>query len=48
MLNPKRLKNIKNNQIQMWRVELGNFYYDMKHLLEKVIWHLTLCREFVQ
>ena len=32
MLHPKRLGKIKNNKIQMWRAELGNFDYDIKHL----------------
>ena len=32
MLHPKRLGKIKNNKIQMWRVKLGNFDYDIKHL----------------
>lgn len=32
MLNPKRLGKIKNDKIQLWRAELGNFDYDIRHL----------------
>ena len=35
MLNPKSLKKIKNSKIQMWRAELGNLDYDIKHLSGK-------------
>ena len=32
MLNPKRSGKIKNIKIYMWRAELGNIDYDIKHL----------------
>ena len=35
MLHPKHLGKIKNNKIQMWCAELGNFDYDIKHLSGK-------------
>ena len=31
MFNPTKLGKIKNNKIQLWRSELGNFNYEIKH-----------------
>ena len=31
MFDPTRLGKIKNNKLQLWRAELGNFYYQIEH-----------------
>ena len=31
MFNPTKIGKIKNNKIQLWRSELGNFNYEIKH-----------------
>ena len=31
MFNPSKMGKIKNNKIQLWRSELGNFDYEIKH-----------------
>ena len=31
MFNPSKIGKIKNNKIQLWRSELGNFNYKIKH-----------------